>query len=241
MIKINRDDFPPSDRYIIGPKKGCEKWRVIEHRVFIDFKTDSTPFENGSYNFPKHPSYDLWKEEMIKIQGRKCCYCEKPINKGDLEHYRPKKGWQQIKGSAFNRPGYYWLAYRWRNLLLSCSECNESTTKGNLFPINGTRANTPRCELSLEDATFINPYEEEPSDSISFYRSDPIPINTRGRVTIDTLDLKGRGDLAPIRKDRFDMYELAKATIQYAKTGHISTSADDLDNLETKLLNVSKK
>ena len=65
-----------------------------------------------------------WKEELINNQGKKCCYCEKSIDTGDLEHYRPKQGWKQNKGTAITRPGYYWLSYRWKNLLLSCKILN---------------------------------------------------------------------------------------------------------------------
>ncbi|MEQ8422678.1 MAG: hypothetical protein RIB64_21910 [Arenibacter algicola] len=240
MIKISRDNFPPSDKYLIGVNRGCEKWRVVENKVLVDYKSNPLIFQNGTYSFPRHPSYDSWKEELLRAQGIKCCYCEKPINRGDLEHYRPKQGWQQAKGNSFNRPGYYWLAYRWKNLLLSCSECNESATKGNLFPIQGTRATTPRCNLNAEHSTLLNPYNEEPSNSISFYKSDPIAINNRGKVTIDIFKLKDRGDLAPIRKDRFDMYELAKSTLDYANKGHIKISRSDLKELQTKLYTAQK-
>ncbi|MEZ5007772.1 MAG: hypothetical protein R2753_06420 [Chitinophagales bacterium] len=120
MIKISRDNFPPSDKYKNGVNRGNEKWRVIENRVIVAYKNNPVPFTNGTYDYPKHPSYDIWKKELVNSQGKKCCYCEKPIDKGDLEHYRPKKGWKQNNGAAMTKPGYYWLAYRWRNLLLSC-------------------------------------------------------------------------------------------------------------------------
>src|SRR5690606_11495421 len=102
------------------------------------------------------------------------------------------------------------------------------------------RATTPRCNLNAEHSTLLNPYNEEPSNSISFYKSDPIAINNRGKVTIDIFNLKDRGDLAPIRKDRFDMYELAKSTLDYANKGHIKISRSDLKELQTKLYTTQK-
>tara|TARA_R110002012_G_scaffold272711_1_gene458355 strand:+ start:15086 stop:15862 length:777 start_codon:yes stop_codon:yes gene_type:complete len=241
MIKITRDNYPPSDRYKIGLNKGREKWRVFENRVINNFKANPAQFNDGSYVFPQHPSYQVWRNAIVKVQGLKCCYCEKPIKNGDLEHYRPKKGWQQTRGTTINRPGYYWLAYRWRNLLLSCNDCNDSSTKGNLFPISGTRAITPRCNLELENMLFINPYEEEPTNHISFYKSDPISLGARGQLTIETFKLRDRGDIASSRKDRFEMYKNAKRLIDYAETGHITPPASELEKLRITLRKASKK
>jgi len=207
MIKIDRDIFPPDDKYIIGANRGRQKWRVRENQVIRAFKADDSAFLQGNYTFPKHPSYDLWKNELIKCQGQKCCYCEKPINKGLIEHYRPKNAWKQSGGSQLNRPGYYWLAYRWSNLLLSCNECNSSGNKGNLFPVSGNRANTLKCDLRLENQTLINPYDEDPSTYISFYKSDIISLHPKGKATIDILSLNTRSDLASIREDRFQLYK----------------------------------
>lgn len=53
------------------------------------------------------------QKELTKIYYFKCAYCEKKLLDTDLhiEHYRPKSV-------------YYWLAYSWDNLLLSCGQCN---------------------------------------------------------------------------------------------------------------------
>ena len=166
MNKISRDNFPPNDSYQIGANKNSQRWRVAERSVINEFSANNAPFIDGSYNFPANPSTLKWKEELEAVQGKKCCYCEKPVNNGVLEHYRPKKGYQQTRGDAITRPGYYWLAYRWKNLLLSCTECNEANTKGNLFPISGTRATLPTTRLETEGAQLINPYEEDPCESI---------------------------------------------------------------------------
>jgi len=84
-----------------------------------------------------------------------CAYCESPITRcdPDAEHYRPKgmvthQIDQQTRvveavdetGSVEKHPGYFWLAYDWRNLLPSCHYCNRpnSSHKGkrNLFPVS---------------------------------------------------------------------------------------------------------
>ncbi len=209
MRKINRDNLPPVDVYLNGPNIRISKWRVAENNVIAAFKNQPVPFHNGDYVFRKNPSYDKWKQELINIQGKKCCFCEKAIQNGVIEHFRPKKGWQQNEGDPITRPGYYWLAYRWRNLLLSCTECNESGQKGNLFPINNVRATNVNSNLNDELAELINPYEEEPSTFLSFYNSEPISLHPKGHKTIEILKLKDRADIAQNRKDIFDLYQLS--------------------------------
>ena len=210
MIKIHRDSFPPDDKYLQGTDRGKQKWRCAENRILSEFKSKPASFINGSYKFPKHPSYNVWKEELVRCQGKKCCYCEKPIDNGQIEHFRPKQGYQQNKGDSLNYPGYYWLAYRRQNLFLSCVECNDSGRKGNLFPIDGHRATNPTSKLSDESSILVNPYEEEPNKFISFYKDKPISIGTKGRRTIEILQLDKRFDLNEIRKDVFDIYVWAK-------------------------------
>jgi hypothetical protein len=43
---------------------------------------------------------------------------------GLWRHYRPKGGFRQRRSGVLKVPGYYWLAYDWRNLLVSCAVCN---------------------------------------------------------------------------------------------------------------------
>jgi hypothetical protein len=89
----------------------------------------------------------------------KCAYCETHLSgarqPGDAEHFRPKKGvnYRPVEAgrSAFvpamaedeaatpvrtiQHPGYFWLAYNWRNLLPACNFCNRAAGKRNQFPI----------------------------------------------------------------------------------------------------------
>jgi len=236
VIKIDRDKFPPDDKFKIAPNKGRQKWRVKENQIITEYKANNVPFLQGNFTFPKHPSYELWKNELINCQGKKCCYCEKPIDKGAIEHYRPKNAWKQSKGSQLNRPGYYWLAYRWLNLLLSCNECNSSGNKGNLFPISGSRANTLKCDLRLENESLINPYDEDPATYISFYKSDIISLHPKGKVTIEILSLDTRNDLAPIRDDRFQLY---KKLLQISKLP-LNNGVIDNDEIEEAKIQTKK-
>jgi uncharacterized protein (TIGR02646 family) len=55
------------------------------------------------------------QNRLNKIYNLKCAYCEQKLLDAPkhVEHYRPKNI-------------YYWLAYSWDNLLLSCGSCNSA-------------------------------------------------------------------------------------------------------------------
>ena len=121
----------------------------------------------------------------------KCAYCEAYIpdfQHGDVEHFRPKGGVtdeddQPIfliddlgkpvideNGNSVPHPGYYWLAYDWRNLLPSCTVCNQPKKIGdkkigkhNRFPVSSAYAKAPNEELN-EIPLLIHPASNNPSD-----------------------------------------------------------------------------
>lgn len=238
MIKIDRDSLPPYDIYVKGPNKGLQKWRCAELKVMKLARNNKKKLLSSDYSFPKHPSYNNWKKELIKCQGKKCCYCGKPISEGQIEHYRPKKGWQQKVGDTLISPGYYWLTYRWSNLLLSCAECNASGQKGNLFPIQGIRADTHSANLDAEDPLFINPYDDDVSKSISYYKSSIVSKDDRGRVTIDALKLNTRADLN--RDDKFAYYKQCYKIAALSKPFEFITQ-NDINEAKELLVKAKRK
>ena len=132
------------------------------------------------------------KEALIKLQGYKCCFCEAHIghiDDGDIEHFRPKAGWVQ-DNEPINKPGYYWLAYDWDNLFLSCTKCNQRNKK-NHFPLQtpDTRAKNHNEDINNEDHLFIHPVNDDPEIYIEFNEEVPEPVNNnfRGDVTIKKL------------------------------------------------------
>jgi len=139
-----------------------------------------------------------------------CAYCETDVtdnSRGEIEHYRPKAGVQDMDWTTVqrmtsqgleNHPGYYWLAYEWQNLLLSCTLCNQVATrreygKGNRFPVVGDRAWVPGDEAN-EEAVLINPCIEDPAIHLSFLPESGLfePITERGKTTIEICGLNLR-------------------------------------------------
>jgi uncharacterized protein (TIGR02646 family) len=148
------------------------------------------------------------KKALFNMQHGKCCFCESKtknvahLGSGDVEHFRPKAGYQQEKHDKISELGYYWLAYQWDNLLLSCESCNRLFKK-NLFPLldNQKRAKNHYDNIKDETPLLINPTEQNPEKYISFNEYVPYSIddNSYGITTIKILNLT-RTDLEEKRK-----------------------------------------
>ncbi len=121
------------------------------------------------------------KKALKKAQHSKCCFCEAKIDHvayGDIEHFRPKKGFRQKATDALGRPGYYWLAYHWPNLYYSCQICNQRY-KRNLCPLvdPAKRAVDHNDDLAEEYALFVDPGMPGPENHISFRQEVTFPVN----------------------------------------------------------------
>lgn len=135
---------------------------------------------DGKKAFP----FSRYKENEVKAKleelfDGKCAYCEsrfRHVAPEDVEHWRPKGAVQLADGSE-KKPGYYWLAATWSNLLPSCIDCNrrrrqvdvghpeqEQSGKESLFPVGDeilrwTRHDLPDGETPL----LLNPCVDDPS------------------------------------------------------------------------------
>lgn len=109
---------------------------------------------------------DSVQKKLIEIYHLKCAYCEKNLLDAPkhIEHYRPKDT-------------YYWLAYSWDNLLLSCGSCNSS--KGTKFQIKRTIVTYDNESFEdihslgnsydvIEEPMIINPEKEDILNKLIF-------------------------------------------------------------------------
>lgn len=168
-------------------------------------------FDSGIYG---HPTV---KRALVEAQHSKCCFCESKVGMdGDVEHYRPKAGFSQGAGRRIEGPGYYWLAYEWSNLLLSCSICNQRF-KRSLFPLTdpATRARSPRDDTSREAPLFVDPTDTDPEEHIGFRREIPYPVDgcPRGAATIRALGLD-RESLNERRRDKLAHLKMLNDIVQ---------------------------
>ncbi len=143
------------------------------------------------------------KQQIITDQHKKCCFCEATFlanGYGDVEHYRPKGGYKQNAGDSLGKPGYYWLAYEWSNLLFSCDVCNRSFKK-NFFPLSTTyRAlNHHNALENSANCLLINPINENPELHITFNQEIPVGKTNKGKESINKYGI-GRATLNEERR-----------------------------------------
>lgn len=161
--------------------------------------------------------YKRMRQVLFDAFHGKCAYCEARFvldQSGDVEHFRPKgavldKDGQPVLISPSAKakvphPGYYWLAYDWRNLLPSCSKCNRMTRtrdgkwvgKGARFPVKYSWAWHPGDEAN-EEPLLIHPVLDRPEKYLGIdvntgviYALDE---NEKGKACIEVLDLNREG------------------------------------------------
>ena len=203
MIKITKSARSPDILSSTGATKQsalCSEFTQHENafrqgiRIFI--------FDAGVYG---HPTV---KKALIAAQHSKCCFCERKVGAdGDVEHFRPKAGVRQSSSAPMLKPGYYWLAYDWDNLLLSCSACNQRYKK-NLFPLVNpdNRATSHNDNVAAEEPMFINPAQKNPEQYVSFRKEIPYAIrgNRPAKETIAALGLD-REILNEVRRDKLHL------------------------------------
>lgn len=166
------------------------------------------------------------KRQLRQDQYDKCAYCECRLNGdyGHIEHFRPKAGYSIPPSNAIITPGYYWLAYDWSNLLLSCSKCNTSY-KANHFALEDeSKRDIANKNISKEEPLLINPYVEDPNLHLEFHEHIVAPKvidgkpSGKGAYTIELLQLNNRADLVDNRRKAWERYdrELQKLAIANA-------------------------
>lgn len=137
------------------------------------------------------------REALSAVSSGKCWYTESK-NLGtddDVDHFRPKSRVDGVVG----HPGYYWLAFDWRNFRLSCHHSNrprkrpDSGTlggKGARFPLidEAARAHGPTDDCSCEQPVFLDPCEPADPALLTFgpngesrvspvFRGDPVAVH----------------------------------------------------------------
>ena len=166
------------------------------------------------------------KKVLIKMHRSKCCYCERLFrDPGELhvEHFRPKGGFRQDLDQKHDElPGYYWLAYKWDNLFLSCFRCN--LTKSTRFPLAdpAQRARSHHDEVEKEHPHFIDPAKDDPRSHIRFDEDLPVGRTKEGRDSIEGLGLRrpelevDRSILLGEIRTRAEILDLAASSLSWA-------------------------
>lgn len=181
MIRLTRPPPPPSltKASPAATKKLWSQWKAGQ-------KIEFDPRVYGSSEV---------KQALLKAQHGKCAYCETRVVRdyGQVEHYRPKAGWKQKRGDKPVTPGYFWLAFEWTNLCVSCAMCNDAGHKGNLFPLSKSdaRATPQDPDHASERPLLLDAFTDHPEQHIGWEGYLPVPIREcpRAKATIQAFRL----------------------------------------------------
>ncbi|MBO6254231.1 MAG: hypothetical protein J6O49_11345 [Bacteroidaceae bacterium] len=171
-------------------------------------KNQAAPSENEEIKKAIYAHKDV-QNALNQLQGGICCYCETRYDAtcfGDVEHFRPKGGYQQDKeDKTLHKPGYYWLAYKWDNLLYACEWCNR-IYKHNYFPLKdpSKRFNPDTLDISEEEPLLINPFEEQhPEQHLCFVGTNIRAKTEKGKASITYYGLD-RKELEEPRRETYN-------------------------------------
>jgi len=178
MIRIARGEAPN----VLTDENGAAS---REHQLALahyeNLAKRKTSFKFDVY---KHPDVKTLLNELFH---GKCAYCESrygPTAPVDIEHFRPKAAVVHRNG-ALIKPGYYWLASAWDNLLPSCIDCNRRRThpqvegdpelsgKANLFPIAADKRTENQMLPGIEKNEgrhLLHPCRDRPEVHLCFRR-----------------------------------------------------------------------
>jgi uncharacterized protein (TIGR02646 family) len=226
MIHIDRDPNTPtisvftvkSVKALDGTTKITKAEQELEKAVA--FFTDPMHYENDEKKTKKSFSFKVYKnpelvEKLDEIFLGKCAYCESRfahVTPKDIEHFRPKS--EIDNGTKKVKPGYYWLAGDWHNLLVSCPDCNRTRNhkvpgqskkvklgKSTQFPLDpeSMRIRDHDDDVANEEAArlLLNPCIDMPEEYLTFdedglihaHKIGGVP-SKKGRSSIDVYALQ---------------------------------------------------
>ncbi|MBY6139330.1 hypothetical protein KUV26_07750 [Leisingera daeponensis] len=280
MIKVPRDPtLPDLPVYTRQNSKALDGTKITkydqEKEKAIAFFTDPANYENDEKKTKKSFKFVVYKNDGLvalleKTFGKKCAYCESnfaAVTPSDIEHFRPKSAIKIDAGEL--KPGYFWLAGDWTNLLISCPDCNRSRThevpgqsagvvlgKATQFPLadEATRVRAPADSLAAEEAVrlLIDPCVEDPEDHLEFDLDGNVRARIRngvpsdkGAVSIDVYALR-RKALVEARKAalldlEFSIEELTDLVIQNNRMHEDGVAPDMIERNKTQIARCMKR
>jgi uncharacterized protein (TIGR02646 family) len=171
------------------------------------FRSDDSASRQKKFRFD--PLYR--KEEVLDALHRvfhdKCAFCESRLEIAAAapitHHWRPIQEAVDVDGTV-SRGHYWWLAYEWENIYLSCQRC--ATAAGSQFPVERTRASAGTLDLSLldEDPLLLDPCRDDPTVHLDFLPDGSVrSVSKRGMHTIAIYSLN-RAALVSARRQAID-------------------------------------
>ena len=132
------------------------------------FAADEAAVRQRLFKFePLYSRVDV-RMALARLFSDKCAFCESKVEPAAASpithHFRPKQEAVDGRGRV-SRPHYWWLAYEWDNLYLSCQRCARAA--GAQFPVAGDRARigVHAGDLLREKPLLVDPCQDDPKEA----------------------------------------------------------------------------
>ena len=265
MIHIDRSPTPPpigvytEEKYkLVDKTMGTKAQREIEKAIV--FFTDPAHYCSDRKITRKSFTFHVCKDSELAVAlekcfNRKCAYCESRfahVTPKEIEHFRPKSAIDT--DSKTLKPGYYWLATDWENLLVSCVDCNRARYhevpgqdkkmklgKQDQFPLSPGACHVRSHEDNIEQEEpfriLLNPCIDKPEDHLTFDEdgliyprgNDSDHLSEMGKCSIEVYALQRKGlveERQRILKDlKFQIHQLSQ----------LISGQMDLESMQAKL------
>src|SRR2546428_8652099 len=99
-------------------------------------------YEERSRVIDSRRAQQIWKElkaALAALSNGKCWYCEEHTSFGDVDHFHPKSKVEYCD----DHPGYWWLAFDWKNYRFACPGCNRLNTDNETGTVGGKSCRFP--------------------------------------------------------------------------------------------------
>lgn len=238
-VKFDPENLPPEQRAFWTQweaKARAATLQIIEEweKWVSDPATKDQKFPSANFD------QDIWKELRDFLKGyfnNKCAYCETEIIgfKAHAEHFRPKAqvrfkvavGDKQVyrmgrtrdeKDEEIDHPGYFWLAYNWKNLLPACQKCNTLEGKKDQFPIAPDKSYVAVKKLTAEEVKNLRWQITKREGAEDIFYLEPEDLDTLENPQLlhpyfdeprDHLVFGRHGDVAPRNKSEKGRHSIA--------------------------------
>jgi uncharacterized protein (TIGR02646 family) len=240
MIKIDRTGVTKPDVLTKSENKSSN-----ETERSIAFHSAPNYDGKKSFDFSEYRKPEI-KEALRKLSSEKCAYCESTFlhtYPGDVEHFRPKG--EITEAGPNQKPGYYWLASDWDNLLFSCRNCNQQLSH-NMFGENGKIKKGKMNQFPLSDSSkyvrqhdnangiedeepyrlLLNPYKDNPENHLEYGAEGTI------RAKKDA-----EGNESPKGKTSIDVYVLQRVELVKCREKHLISIQAQIERVSEALEN----
>jgi uncharacterized protein (TIGR02646 family) len=196
-----------------------QRAKQAQERAARFFNSRSTAVRQSKHDFDHELLQSAGiKKSLIAVFKDRCAFCGQGVDAAsplEAHHFRPPEGAVAGDGKS-SRRHYWWLAYEWKNLYLSCPECRRA--QGQKFPVGNRRARVgsgPEA-LAKEAPLLLDPCAEDPESLLVYLDTGEVVCSDgRGKTTIETFELNRRrlvrDRAVTLEQINWDLEQLANA------------------------------